>query len=302
MSGYPNTGYPNQYGQPPRGYQQPQYPQMGQYQQAPQYGYYPNQGQPQQYPQQPGQPGGFAQYPNVNPQYNMQQKPAVPQNNQPVNAGPSRNYSGQFIPPAMKPTRSYLPPPKQPLPFKFSPANEAGCAYLFGAIQALQVLLEEFANGNVDEDQKNTFLPKLTNQFMESLKMSKLDITDINDFALACELDADLALDYISELARNNPKNKPKHKDVNMFGDSVVTASDSAEGVVGTIRDSLISLQIYLMRVCPSNCQQVANSKVETWMNILKTKQSSDKLSQDEIQRFRNDIADVNDIVMKNLE
>ena len=272
--------------------------QMNQGQQMyPSYQYQPNyqnQVMPQQMSTNPQMP---QMYPNV------QQYPAFPQNSSLPTVSVTGSMSGAlpkkqhteslngFIPPAPAPKRKYLPPPKQPLKFPFKASNANAYAQIYAILKTMEILIDEYSNGNVSDSFYNQKSNELKKVFDTSLRVAGFSSSQLRLFAIACRLDVPLALDFLAPAAQQQ-KPKAQIEDARAFGEIYVTLQNALQigpFTVENIQMYFIQFRMFCERLCPEEKRGTLNSLIQTCLKLF-SKQKSHNIPPNDIQDLSREV------------
>ena len=271
---YPNNSQPF--------YQQQQMYYVPQQQQFSQTGYGP------QYQTVPvSQTQGMIPGSNTNPMIGA----VVHSSSQPRQGGQPAAVNG-FIPPAKPPRRQYIPPPLQPLKFTFRTSNKDAYSRIYAILYTIEILNDEYANGNVDDTFYNQRRKQLKDIFTKSVKAAGFSSSDVRSFADACHLICPLALDFLApEEKQSKKETKSTLEDAKAIGANYahfLSVLEIGPFTAENIHRYFISYRILCERLSPDN--RSLKSKIVYWNDYFSNKKPQYVMTKDDISKLKNDI------------
>ena len=215
---------------------------------------------------------------------------------QPPAPMPMRNTQPMEQPPAVSSVR--LPHPESvdairpKMRVRLPPGQDAN---LYSLLYAIEVLEDEWCNGFVSNEDHQKLFPKLKEQFMiicNALNLRRADVTQFcEDVQLHCGYAMNVLYDDVS--VEPTAENDTAAADGVNLGTAFATLSDRCAMESGTVAEFLELVQeIYriLNRYGVLHRNDEVRTITQRWMTALGSLTPTDRLSQDYIERLKNDL------------
>ena len=271
--------YPGSYGN----YYNQQQTQQQNYQQTQQYQQPCYQYQNMQQTQTQGMIPGFSS----NPMYG-----AIPHANGSQEGTSKTPSSGKFIPPAKAPTREYIPPPPKPLEFTYRASNSGIYAKIYSLLTTVDILNDEYANGNVNDNFYDKKLSQYKEIFNRSVQSAGFNREDIEKFAESCRLTCPLAFDCLfSEKAK-----KINFEDAKNLGANYATLMSFLEVgpfTISNVQRYFNSFRLLCERVCPEKDNDIRKNidgKTQHWNTYFNNRKSDQEMPGDDVGKLKTDV------------
>lgn len=200
-----------------------------------------------------------------------------------------------FIPPAPQPTQRYVPPPRQPLKFELKPSFQSAYAQLYAILQTVEIIEDEWTNGNISNKEHDARLPSLLKHFNMAKSAAGFSEQNVRDFAEACNLECPMALNLLvpNKDTTSSSKSKGNLKDVREFAVAYVNLKNTIQlnrNTMEELRRAFNSFRFPLERLGVLQMDVKCGNKVKYWSEKFGQMHPEDSLSPSDFQTFSSDV------------
>jgi hypothetical protein len=212
---------------------------------------------------------------------------------------PIPNGPGRPAPAARPAATQHLPPPAR---YQIPAGEQAKYANLYSLLTTVELLEEEYANGNVSLDEQRRLLLEYHNQFRAVQRALNLGLEDVKTFANASGLACNYALhalarpvapDPVPPGPADPPQPSPTRLSQAMkLGSQFVTLSDRCQ--VGGTGDNFLTLVNEMQQLIQSlgiSSYDEVRKYGDSWMSVFQGLKPKENVSPEIIERLKAELA-----------